>query len=72
MAPLTLGGPIFPKRTIDIPSFIFANVAVDIEPLIVINFGLKYPLHGYAHTLGGALIIGSDLGMIIKDGGIRP
>ncbi len=44
-------------RHLDLPVFIAANVAVDIEPLLVMTYRLKYPLHGYAHTfLVGALV----------------
>lgn len=44
-------------RYIDVPVFIAANVVVDIEPMLVMLFGLDYPLHGYCHTLlpGGLL-----------------
>ncbi|MHC4250374.1 MAG: hypothetical protein ACYS9X_14695 [Planctomycetota bacterium] len=47
------------RRYLDVSVFIGANVIVDIEPLIVMRFGLiaVYPLHGYAHTfLLGALV----------------
>jgi membrane-bound metal-dependent hydrolase YbcI (DUF457 family) len=44
-------------RRLDLPVFIAANVMVDVEPLLVMTFRLKYPLHGYAHTfLVGALV----------------
>ena len=52
------------KRYIDVPVFILANVAIDIEPLIVMNFHLSYPLHGMAHTFAGAAVIGICLGLI--------
>jgi len=38
------------KRYLDLPVFLLANVAVDLEPLAVMVFGLSYPLHGYFHT----------------------
>lgn len=44
-------------RYIDVPVFMLANVAVDLEPLSVMVFKLNYPLHGYGHTiLFGALV----------------
>lgn len=44
-------------RHLDLPVFIAANVAVDIEPVLVFTLRLEYPLHGYAHTfLVGALV----------------
>ncbi|NOQ38602.1 hypothetical protein GQ472_07005 [archaeon] len=34
-----------------------ANVIVDVEPFVVLLFGLDYPLHGFFHSfLGGSLI----------------
>lgn len=42
---------------IDFPTFLLANVIVDVEPFLVICFNLKYPLHGFLHSfLGGTLI----------------
>ena len=48
------------RRYIDIPIFILANVVVDIEPLTVMVFNLRYPLHGYIHTF----IFGSLAGIL--------
>lgn len=45
---------------LDIPVFIGANIAVDIEPLLVILFNFNYPLHGYCHTL----LIGGFVGFL--------
>jgi hypothetical protein len=47
-------------RYLDIPVFIGANVAVDVEPLLVILYRLEYPLHGYCHTL----LIGGLVGLL--------
>ena len=52
------------NRYIDLPVFLLANVAVDIEPLLVMMFNLSYPLHGYAHTLVGAALVGLAWGGI--------
>ncbi|MBN2533552.1 MAG: hypothetical protein JXB88_11695 [Spirochaetales bacterium] len=49
------------RKYIDIPVFILANVAVDIEPLIVILFQPEYPLHGYCHTF----LFGSVIGILL-------
>lgn len=49
------------RKYIDIPAFIFANVAVDLEPLIVLTFRPDYPLHGYCHTF----LVGSLIGIIL-------
>ena len=51
-------------RYIDLPVFVLVNVAIDIEPLIVMTFDLSYPLHGYAHTLLGGTIIGILCGIL--------
>ena len=51
------------KRYIDVPIFILANIAVDIEPLLVMTLGLPFPLHGIAHTLLGATLIGIGVGV---------
>ena len=44
------------------PTFILANVAVDIEPFLVLSLGLRYPLHGYLHTFISAFCFGLALG----------
>jgi hypothetical protein len=53
------------QRHIDVPVFLASNIAVDIEPLLVMLYGLDYPLHGYCHTflIGG--FIGIFWGLIL-------
>ncbi|PVX27451.1 MAG: hypothetical protein CW716_02235 [Candidatus Bathyarchaeum sp.] len=42
---------------IDFPTFLVANVIVDVEPFLVLFFDLNYPLHGFFHSfLGGTLV----------------
>jgi len=48
-------------RYVDIPIFIGANVAVDVEPLLVLTYNLNYPLHGYCHTL----LVGGLVGLVL-------
>jgi len=48
------------KRHLDLPVFVLANVAVDLEPLAVMVLGLSYPLHGYCHTF----LFGTFVGII--------
>ena len=43
-----------------IPIFIGANVAIDLEPLLVMTFNLDYPPHGHCHTL----LIGGLVGLL--------
>ncbi|MBN2252029.1 MAG: metal-dependent hydrolase [Candidatus Altiarchaeota archaeon] len=41
---------------IDLPTFIVANVILDIEPFIVLLLGVDQPLHGFFHSfLGGSV-----------------
>ena len=42
---------------VDLPTFLVASVAVDIEPLLVLSLNLRYPLHGYLHTFLGRTIV---------------
>jgi len=60
---LALGLPF--KKYIHAPTFIVANVIIDIEPLLVLVFGLSYPLYGYAHTFVLASIIGLALSYVM-------
>jgi len=60
---LALGLPF--RRYIHVPTFIVANVILDIEPLLVLIFGLSYPLHGYAHTFVFASIIGLAISYVM-------
>ena len=48
-------------RRLDIPIFLGANVAIDIEPLLVMTYNLNYPLHGCCHTL----LIGGLVGLVL-------
>ncbi len=65
---LFIGLLLFP--ILDLPTFIIANVIVDIEPFLVIFFQLDYPLHGYIHSYLGGTIIAVILAVVmflIKD-----
>lgn len=46
------------RKRMDFLAFLLVNVAIDLEPLAVIHLNLNYPLHGYAHTFIGAVVIG--------------
>lgn len=48
------------RKWIDLPVFVLANVAVDLEPGIVLLFGLDYPAHGLCHTF----LIGAGVGLV--------
>jgi hypothetical protein len=53
------------RKYIHAPTFILANVLLDIEPLIVLITGINYPLHGYLHTLAAAIGVGAFFGMVM-------
>ena len=64
------------RRYIHLPTFIVANVIVDLEPFLVIVLGLigKYPLHGYLHTFILAFPLGIALAyvMFLLEGFFQP
>jgi membrane-bound metal-dependent hydrolase YbcI (DUF457 family) len=58
------------RRYIHVPTFLVANVLVDVEPFFVLLLQLgypqlDYPLHGYLHTFGLASILGLALGYVM-------
>ena len=56
LGPALFFGIVF-FRYLNLPAFLIANVIVDIEPFVVLLFGLDYPLHGFFHSfLGGSLV----------------
>ena len=57
---LGLGLPL--RKEIHVPTFIVANVIVDVEPFLVLVLGLRYPLHGYLHSFLLAFVVGLVLG----------
>ena len=57
---LGLGLPL--RKYVHVPTFIVANVILDVEPFLVLQFGLNYPLHGYLHTFLASLFVGLLLG----------
>ena len=51
---LVLGVILFPF--VDMATVLIASVILDIEPIVVLFFGLPYPIHGFFHTYLGASI----------------
>lgn len=42
---------------LDFPTFLIASVIIDVEPILVLTFGMDYPLHGFFHSfLGGTFV----------------
>ncbi len=50
------------RKYLHVPTFIVANIIVDVEPFLVLFLGLRYPLHGYLHTFVLAFLLGLALG----------
>lgn len=66
--PFHLGSALFFGMILrlNLLTFIIANVILDIEPFIVLLFGLKYPLHGFFHTFIGASIVAALLSLFMS------
>ena len=60
---LGLGLPL--RKYVHARTFIVANIVVDVEPLLVHLFVLRYPLHGYLHTFFSAFFVGLALGYVM-------
>lgn len=60
---LAIGLPF--RKYIHVPTFIFANVVVDVEGLLVLVLGLNYPLHSYLHTFLLASLLGVALAVVM-------
>jgi membrane-bound metal-dependent hydrolase YbcI (DUF457 family) len=50
---------------IDFPTFLIANVIVDMEPFLVLFFDLNYPLHGFFHSFLGGTLVAVPLGLVM-------
>jgi len=50
---------------LDFPTFLIANVIVDLEPFLVILLGLDYPLHGFFHSFVGGTIVAVALAVVM-------
>jgi membrane-bound metal-dependent hydrolase YbcI (DUF457 family) len=51
---------------LDFPTFLAANVIVDAEPLLVLVFGLDYPLHGFFHSFLGGTVVALVLALVMN------
>ncbi len=47
------------------PTFLVANIIIDIEPLLVWRLHLNYPVHGLFHTFLAAILVGTLLGYLM-------
>jgi membrane-bound metal-dependent hydrolase YbcI (DUF457 family) len=50
---------------VDFPTFLVANIIVDIEPFLVVFLGLDYPLHGFFHSFIGGSIVAVGLAFVM-------
>ena len=74
--PLHLGPALFfgmvLLRYIDLPTFLVANVIVDVEPLVILTLGLHrtdslgLPLHGLLHTFLGGTFVALLLALVMR------
>lgn len=46
------------KRWVDLPVFLLANIAIDIEVGIIMMFNLGTWRHRYSHTFIGGILVG--------------
>lgn len=53
------------RKYVHTPTFMLANVIIDVEPFLVLFLRLRYPLHGYFHTFLSAIIVGLALSYIM-------
>lgn len=52
------------RKWIDVPVFVLANVAIDVEVAVIGFAGLGWPYHRFCHTLVGGVVVGIALGLI--------
>jgi membrane-bound metal-dependent hydrolase YbcI (DUF457 family) len=52
------------KRWVDLPVFLLANAAIDIEVLIIYLLGLSWPHHRFCHTFIGGAVVGAALAAV--------
>ena len=59
LTPLHLAAGLPLRKYVSIPAFILTNVLIDLEPGLIMFFGMDsigYPLHQGMHTFGGATL----------------
>jgi membrane-bound metal-dependent hydrolase YbcI (DUF457 family) len=53
------------RKYMHAPTFMLASVIVDVEPFLVLFYGLRYPLHGYLHTFFLSFFAGLAVGYLM-------
>jgi len=66
LGPALILGLIF-LRYVNLPTFLVANVIVDIEPMFIMLFNLCYSHHQFLHTFLGGTIVALILTWIMND-----
>jgi len=61
---LIIGLPL--RNRLHAPTLLVGGIILDVEPLLVLVYGLSYPLHGYAHTFIAGLAIGLATGYLLS------
>jgi membrane-bound metal-dependent hydrolase YbcI (DUF457 family) len=68
--PLHLGPALFFGlllfRYIHFPTFIIANIIIDVEPFLILFFDLDHPLHGFFHSFAGGSVVAIALAFFIS------
>ena len=64
LGPALLLGLIFFKY-VHFPTFLLANIIIDIEPFLVIVLNLDYPIHGFFHSFAGGIILAIPLTLVM-------
>lgn len=52
-------------RYIHFPTFLIANVIVDVEPFLILFFNPGHPLHGFFHSFAGGSIVAIILALLM-------
>jgi len=56
---------LFLYNYLDFPTFMIANIIIDVEPFIILTMRLNLPLHGFFHSFLGGTIISFTLFFVI-------
>jgi len=60
---ILVGLILFPL--LDLPTFVVANIIIDLEPLLVLLLGLRFPLHGPLHSLTLGALAAAGLTLVM-------
>ena len=46
-------------------AFVAANVVMDVQPVLALGFGVPIAVHGWTHSLAGAVVIAAALAVLV-------